>query len=496
MDRPRFPWGGVDEFGAAKEWIWSGLFLATIFFAGIELIELYPARPDWWTWWDQGQYLEAAKAFYIGDWSSAHHWYPPGYSLLAAPFVPVFPKDPFVVIDLLCLIGSLLAVARLAMIMELPAALGILGFLLTTVINITVIRHFVLPWTSTPTGTLILCGLCLCLLPPKPKHSLLLGLIEGAILLIKPVDAVALVPVGLYYLVQVLRPERAGFSWQRLWRNAVPALLTFGCLGLTAALLHWRIYGWHLSAYEAGTTDGPVFLANQLGARLYALFVDPEILYGTFRHPVGLFVKFPWLVLGLCGMLIASSQRLSLAMLSASVMGYVLLYASYYDLTPLNLWHYNTVHYFVWTLPIFGVFAFYLMMQIFVMRSFAAGGIVLVFGILLLTFHPYLYPMGEAEAHMAGQQLTLDLSACTAPCAVDLDISGRIDEEMVEQIRFDPETVRKIGTRTWSIFPHDQGLRLLLSDTTDLGLSELTFPGESQMQIGKANLSVMKWKFL
>src|SRR5262245_44992482 len=40
----------------------------------------------WWAWFDQSNYLSAAKAWAKGDLDPRHHWYLLGYALMAAPF--------------------------------------------------------------------------------------------------------------------------------------------------------------------------------------------------------------------------------------------------------------------------------------------------------------------------------------------------------------------------------------------------------------------------
>jgi len=45
----------------------------------------------WWGMWDQSWYLKSAAAFAVGNLDPAQHWYPFGYSLLAAPFARLIP---------------------------------------------------------------------------------------------------------------------------------------------------------------------------------------------------------------------------------------------------------------------------------------------------------------------------------------------------------------------------------------------------------------------
>jgi hypothetical protein len=489
-------WPAATIRGEATLWTWLGVALAIFYFLSHEHELLAHTPPDWWSWWDQSQYLAAAKAFRDGDWAAAHHWYPPGYSLLAVPFVILFPKDPFVVVDLLCFVGSLLAVARLAAIMELGTGLGVAAFLFTAAAAPRALEQYVLPWTGTPTGCLILVALCLCLSPPRPLHSCFLGLILGIIILIKPVDDVALVPAGLYYLARILRSPEEAFSWRRCGRNVLAGGLAFGCTAAVALLLHWEIYGWHLSAYETQETGGPVFVLTGLGAKLYGLFVNPQALYGNFHQPSALLHHFPWLLPGFCGMVVASCRRLKLAMLSASVLGYVLLYSAYPALTPNTLWYYNAVHYFIWTLPVFGLFGLYLLKEIFLARSLPAAGATVIISILVLALHSHRAPLGQAEAHVEGPNLSLDLSACIAPCVVEVDLSGPpIDDNTTWNMRFDQHFRDTVGQKTVSIQPRDGGLRLLLLSAAGLGRAEITIPGDQPIGVQEARLYHVVWKF-
>ncbi|MDD3371547.1 MAG: hypothetical protein PHE27_06965 [Alphaproteobacteria bacterium] len=476
-----------------KFWTWLGVLLAIALFFFLELRTISLTPPSWWGFLDQGRYLEAARAFYHGDWSPERHWYPPGYSLLAAPFAGLLPKDPFMPVNLLCLIGSMFAVRELAKSVGLPSVLGTAAFLLTTVFPKIVLRHYVLPWTSIPAGFLILSGLCLCLLPPKPKYSFVLGLILGAILLIKPIDAVALVPAGFYYFAQVFAPS--GLSWRKVGHNVLSGLLSLGSLSLLAVFIHWKIYGWHLSAYEKMTTAGPVFLSDQLVSKLYGLFVDPSVLFGSFHEPHGLFARFPWIAAGLVGMGVGSCRKISLAALSGSVLAFVLLYASYYDLNPHNLWHYNTVHYFVWTFPVFALFGFYLLKELFVRRSFGAMAATVAAGAVLLIWHPYLQELPEAKAGFEKQELALDISGCAAPCVIDIEPEGSgFDARGIRQIRLAPETLRVIPARSSLVFPYDRNVRVLLWNVTGLADVRLSLPGHHPADIRSVRIFSMKWR--
>src|ERR1700677_3844210 len=68
----------------------------------------------WWTWWDQGRYLDSARAWRSWNLDPSQHWSWPGYTLLGVPFVRVMPVRPFQVPDLICLLASAWLFALLA----------------------------------------------------------------------------------------------------------------------------------------------------------------------------------------------------------------------------------------------------------------------------------------------------------------------------------------------------------------------------------------------
>lgn len=142
-----------------------GLALAAAMYA-----RLYAAHPwhpaaarldqGWWTWWDQGRYLDAALAWAAGDLDPARHFYLPGYPLLAAPFIRLTPAQPFWWPDLLCLLAAMALfaalAARLAGGIPFPRTLAGLLFLGTALLTPEGPDAWVIPWTTTPTAPLML----------------------------------------------------------------------------------------------------------------------------------------------------------------------------------------------------------------------------------------------------------------------------------------------------------------------------------------------------
>ena len=73
--------------------------------------------PAWEGFWDQSQDMYGARMFANANLASSEHWYALGYPLLGVPFLTLFPRDPFFLVNMVSLI-----VFALAFLAVLPAA--------------------------------------------------------------------------------------------------------------------------------------------------------------------------------------------------------------------------------------------------------------------------------------------------------------------------------------------------------------------------------------
>ncbi len=313
---------------------------------------LYPL--GWWGWFDQGQYLRSLRAFAALDLRPGEHWYPLGYALLGAPFVGVLPRDPFLLVDLACLLASFagcVAFARGCGI-GVPGSVG--AFLLGTVGSQSLRENWVIPWSSTPACAAIWLFLALCArhlgAPAHERRSgrwrrlLLAGMLGSLIGLFRPSDLL-LPALAVVLLV-------AWALQDRTWRWADPPLLLLGAaLPLVPyGLLYLRIYGPHPTAYMLNSR-GMGFRFDVL------LLIAPR---PWFPSGSGLLMRLPWMAAGFAGMLLLPglqprAARRGLTLLTAMMLAYMALFFSYVDLLPSGLWTYKNVHYFKWMLPGFAL---------------------------------------------------------------------------------------------------------------------------------------------
>ena len=324
----------------------------------------HPAKPTagvlgngWWSGFDQGHYLAAAKAFARLDLSPAAQHYEPGYPLLAAPFVHLTPADPFLIPDLAALLLACWLFGEIGRRLLGPSPwarpVSMALFVLASVGVPRIAVTWVEPWTSTPTVPLLLGALVATLLfleRPRPWPCLLAALSSGTIAAIRPGDAlVAAVPCAALIL------------WALVWRwpGARPGatIVATGLAGLACAVgaavaLHVAIWGLNPSPYMT--------ISRIIGFEFHLLPLR-WVLIVVGPHPLtdgrGLAAAFPWMISGLAGMvacLIVPGRegRAPHALLAGAAALSLVLFLAYRDLHPAGIWRYDNLHYFKWLLPL------------------------------------------------------------------------------------------------------------------------------------------------
>jgi hypothetical protein len=316
----------------------------------------------WWGWFDQGKYLDSAQSLMRGALVPDRHWYPLGYSILAAPFTRWSHGHPFLPVNLgsllLCYAGFLAFARRLGVERGWAVAL----FLLSTASSRMLFEGWIVPWNTIPAAALIWLLLAATAAHMQgDRRPLLIGLLAAAVPLVRPTELLLAAPCVLAAIAASLsRPA----AQTRVARNAQPrrtwlpdlALLAAG--GLTVAvpygLLHWRIYGLAASPYMAMST-GLGFTPYDLGWKAYTILADPR---DWFLDGRGLLWQAPWAALALSGLAVAWAHGRAARLLAVLVVLHTVLYVSYVDLLPTGLWRFFNVHYWQWALPGLALLAF------------------------------------------------------------------------------------------------------------------------------------------
>jgi hypothetical protein len=348
--------------------------------------QFYPADvTSWVDWGDQGFYYRSARALAAGDLDPKQHWYPLGYSLLAAPFA-FLGDHQFFVIDLLALIVAYAGFMHFAVRLGVPAVLAAFLFFLTGCLDPIVFRHWAIPWNTTPAAAVIWAMLAVSAgYVQGDRRPLLLGLLAGVLPLIRPTDgtlsAICLASVGI-----------VSFREQKpVARDAVKMAAGVLMAALPYAALHLKIYGPNATQYMINSQIMGFTLHNPL-FRAYVLLIEPR---QWFFAGYGLLQHLPWLLLGFAGALVAWRQGSAALLLSVCLIAYCVMFIAYVDLLPSGLWRYFNIHYFKWTLPGFGLLGWFLVRDLFAKRRSAWAVLAIVFPLSCIRVSPRPADPGE-----------------------------------------------------------------------------------------------------
>ncbi|MBN9510457.1 MAG: hypothetical protein J0I21_15255 [Alphaproteobacteria bacterium] len=321
-----------------------------------------PGYPlGWWSWFDQGNYLRSAQHLRALDLAPAFHWYPVGYALLAAPFTRLLPMHAFYFVDLAALLAAYLGFLSFARRLSVRALWAVPIFVLSSVADRDLLATWAEPWNTTASAGAIWLFLALMaaemtageLAPERLLRLAAIGALGAAIGAIRPSDT--FIPAlwvggGALHALVARRPR-----WGELGAVAIGA----AAVAVPFGALYLAIYGPHPSDYVL-RSRAIGFVFGQLPWKTVVLLLQPR---PWFPDGAGLAARFPWLVLAFAGILPAAwmargGARLAVVLLAASLVLYWALFFSYVDLLPSGLWRYHNVHYFKWTWPGLGLFAF------------------------------------------------------------------------------------------------------------------------------------------
>lgn len=321
----------------------------------------FNAPLGWWGWTDQGLYLKSAQAFSHLDLRDLQHWYPPLYSLSAAPFVRIMPIHSFFIVDITCFLIVLAGFLKISskVIGLLPSALLFGG---TICFPWILADNWVIPWTSTLSAAITTILLLACADErfarggsPLPSY-LAVAIFAGLLALARPLDFVIDLVLFGYVAIRSIAAtwieDRVVLTKRNL---AIFAALAVGLASGPAllAVFNLKVYGSLVTPYVLGSRESGYDLAT-IPQKFVSLFNDSSALFlapqQTFLH------RFPWLVVTMAmipSVLIFGSHILRLVTVIASF--HVAMYLAYGDLTPHNLFVYYTIHYFKLWMPYFAL---------------------------------------------------------------------------------------------------------------------------------------------
>ncbi|RYD85471.1 MAG: hypothetical protein EOP84_02405 [Verrucomicrobiaceae bacterium] len=325
------------------------------FYGGYENMPENHPTAGWEGWWDQSQYLRSARALAAGNLNPAEHWYPLGYPVLAAPFARAGFQDPFLIPNLILVLAfafAFLLFFRRYIGSGLSIAVFFATMLLPWIISVPYeVRHivwlqYVIPWNTIPVAAAYMFILLLMRSLQGGdalwRHALL-GALAGLVLVCRPADLIALLPVALFYGFQVVLRERR-------WRGAFAAVAGLMAVIGPIALLMLSIYGGLQTPYSENI-ENIGLTPHYLLERAFAVGVDASMSWGLSDN--SLLNVFPWLVVALPFAILAAIRRpKEIGMLITVCACAFTTYVCFNDFSPLNIFRYFLIHYIVWMLPV------------------------------------------------------------------------------------------------------------------------------------------------
>ncbi|KIZ47028.1 MULTISPECIES: hypothetical protein [Rhodopseudomonas] len=330
----------------------TGLICALIFLIQYAFNAATPHAgiPGWTGWADQGAYLKSTIDFAKLGFNPAEHRYPPLYSLLALPFLRLYPTDPFLFVNIACVAASAYLLVRIFAKVAHPIAAAVLATLLL-VVEPRIASAYVIPWTSTIVSPLAFG--CIYMLQqseqrqPSYRHSFFFALLIGLAFLARPLDGVIL---GAALLPFWCWPFRR--SWREAIRHA-SVLAAGGLIGPFLLLLNnLIIFRSPISPYMVESNDRLRLM--DIPEKFVSLFLDSAPLY--FDGGQTVLNAFPWFVISMA--IIASLLVFGSRWVRATAILVVLMsaiYLSYDDLFPSGLFHFGNYHYLKWPLVLGGM---------------------------------------------------------------------------------------------------------------------------------------------
>ena len=464
----------------------SALIVLISIYAAIH-IYVYPSHyAHWFTGADQGLYLKAARAWAAGDFDPRLHYYLPGYAVLAAPFVSVFPYQPFMIPDLLCLLVSFWLFVeicgRLLPDDEWAKLAGIAAFLVAILSSRYAITVWVVPLTTTGSAPFVLAALLGALrFAENPRLSTLFWtMAAGAVVAaFRPTDAMPILVTTSLYIGSVLARFRPDI------RRIVLALaiMTLGVATPLVTLLaaHVAIHGQALGPYLEGSA-AIGFQWRLIPYRWVYLVVDPRPL---FPEGQGLARVFPWIVPGIAGMALGLFGRLRGRaaphfLVIGTILIYWLLYLSYVDLQPYGLWRYYNYHYFKLGLPFFAFYAIVLAINFSRRRNWLSSTVVCAVVVLGLFFwRPEIRPRSPAaQAEASDSKIVLTRGLSEIGDVATLPVTANWRDLYFGDHKLTIEGRRFHNTVDFKVFPTPNGAMILPLRILPPGRAELSFAAE------------------
>lgn len=318
----------------------------------------------WFGWFDQSQYLRAAIAFGVGDFSPASHYYPPLYPYIGHLFYGLMPRDPFFFINCTSFVVFSYVFVKVAS-RYIGFILSLLAFYYSVAFHYETMKHFVIPWTTSITViSYSICILCLSNLKSGNAtekqayiiYPAMMSAAMGLLGLARPIDAVLAAVFFSSYGLMVLRRDSGNLSKRKLI-DTVAIFLAGPVLAIAIfAVFNDKVFGNVLGGYLNSTAGSSGYFFTELFQKSVSLLFDSGSLFAVPGE--GIVEHYPWIALSFAAIALAFfvGDAVLITVAIALVVQFCI-YAPYGDLLPVGVWRYGNIHYFKWGIPYLMLFA-------------------------------------------------------------------------------------------------------------------------------------------
>lgn len=312
--------------------------------------ELRPARSPteqrlgWWTWADQYAYWQSAEELSRLSLTAQNFHYPLGYPALAAPFMRVWPEDPFLIPNLALVLVSSLSLWRLARLGLSRVGTVVAAAVFVATHSELLALTLVVPWNTIGTQAALLAGITVGVTDTGVRRACRLGLLAAAAYLVRPADAACFAPLLAWAALAVP-------TWGERFRSGLFAGLPVAAAIGLVGLINLRVFGSWSSPYDRQSWEVVGFMAFPFAQKAYWALVDGRAFFG--ESDAALLFRYPWLFLVPAGA-VAWCRRSGAAALAAlaALAGNWGLYLAYNDFVPSAIWRFGLIHYVSWSIPV------------------------------------------------------------------------------------------------------------------------------------------------
>lgn len=304
----------------------------------------------WFNWFDQSVYYRLSQDLCNFKIVAKHYIYGLGYSFIGAPFLKVYPTNPFLIPNLLMFVMNIFFYYKVAQ-KYLNNNLAFLAILLL-IFGTQFTDFSSVPWNNlVPTAGL---GFLTYLVVVKPNigtvYSILIGLSLGWVFSARYADVFFLFPVALYIYYLSIKKDRKNVKYFLLM--ALSAFVVFLAVLATHKYAYGEFFKTPYTKPGTAATLTTLFKLSNLPVNLYSVFINPHQFQQVTPHPLdvtllGYSFFFILAITGFTYLLLNKRDRIMTVIFISMMLG-MIFYGSYFVTDTFNLKFWNLRFFLMW----------------------------------------------------------------------------------------------------------------------------------------------------